>query len=130
MAYTTTVPAALRAAFRKSRNSRSPPTLEELVELLISVIDLFSGVYIIIDAINELDDGSSTTKCLLLQSLACLNRGSKHIFFTSHPHSSDVGDAFANALRLDIKTDNDDARRLVSHAPTSGCPATYMELVI
>jgi ankyrin repeat domain-containing protein 50 len=130
MTYTVAVPAALRAAFRKSRYGRSPPTLEELVKLLVSVIDLFSSVYIVIDAIDELDGGSSTTKRLLIQSLACLNKSSKHIFITSRSHSSGIEEAFANILHLDIKTDDGDVRRLVLYTPTSGYPATYKEVVI
>ena len=109
--YTTTRPAALQAAYKKAQNGRTPLTLEEHVRLVKSVVELFSDVYIVVDAVDELDVGPPNTRKLLLQSLLRLMNRSVHIFITSRPHIEDIGKILANSSRLDIVAHEDDVRR-------------------
>lgn len=109
--YTTTRPPALQAAYQKSRYGRTLLTLEEHVRLLMSIVELFSDVYIVVDAVDELDEGSSHTRNSLLKSLSRLMHPSIHIFVTSRPHLEDIGKSLIASYRLNILAHEDDVRR-------------------
>lgn len=108
-----------------SEQSSSPPRLEDLFEALLRICEVTqTGPYIILDALDELDDRKSLLPFLskLTQRAGC------HVFVTSR-HIPDVADAFDGFQQVELEADRADLKLYIekelqagdlAHTTTSG----------
>ncbi|KAJ7465171.1 hypothetical protein FB451DRAFT_1041519 [Mycena latifolia] len=99
--------------YAKHREQRTRPSLEEIDFVLCSTIAELSGVFIIVDA---LDEYPQQQRSVLLAHLSCLAAGSAaSLMFTSRPHIS-INHVAESLQILEIRATEDDIRRYIDAA--------------
>jgi hypothetical protein len=100
----------VKLLFKRHKDKRTSPTLDECMEALKSEIGTYSKVFIIVDALDECreDDG---TRANLLQALRSLV-GKVNLMVTSRDLVSIARD-FQETKRIDILANDQDVRRYI-----------------
>ena len=79
-----------------------------LASVLALVVQEFSAVYLVIDALDEFEEGPDRTE--LLDYLTTLAQNSLRLFVTSRPHPNDIKRRLSGLVRLDVEADPEDIR--------------------
>ncbi|KAK4243163.1 ankyrin repeat-containing domain protein [Corynascus novoguineensis] len=114
------IPECLRALYDKHK-SKTRPSFDELARVLQTVANLFSRIFIVVDALDEcrLSDGSRSK--FLTEIFALQNKTGANIFATSR-FIRDVTKRFENTLSLEIRAQPEDVQRYINgnmdHLPT------------
>ncbi|KAJ7591920.1 ankyrin repeat-containing domain protein [Mycena floridula] len=92
-----------------------PRTLHDFTTALEAQIQLYSRVYLVIDA---LDESSSETRDILISTVHCLaESGRLHVLVTSR---QTIGDEFANDSQIHIWANDGDIRRYITQRIRDG----------
>lgn len=105
------MPACVTAAYHKARNGRSQLSTEEQITLLMTIVDSIPDVFIIIDAMDELEEEKKSTRKNVLKALARLQTTSTRLFITSRPHLGDVESTLQSCKRIEIHASREDIKR-------------------
>ncbi|KAG7289878.1 hypothetical protein NEMBOFW57_006255 [Staphylotrichum longicolle] len=105
------LPECLRIFYDKHKG-RARPSLDELSRVLQAVADLFSRIFIVVDALDEcqLSDGSRSK--LLTELFALQSKTGANIFATSR-FILDVTERFKNNVSLEIRAHPGDVQRYI-----------------
>lgn len=95
----------------KSKNIR--PQLQDLVKVFSLVCQQFERVFVVIDALDECDEGKH--RQTFIEVLHTL-RGQVNVrlFITSRPHSQDIKKAFDSALHIKVEAKESDSKKYLS----------------
>jgi hypothetical protein len=88
------------------------PAMWEIANCLKEVIKLFSDVFIIIDALDEYDEGDGTRDVLVSQLSDLVSLANSHILVTSRWLTS-IERCFEGCLRLEIRATDQDVTKYV-----------------
>lgn len=105
------IPKDILKFYNSHKRSNTPPDYSELSEHLRSSVSLFSKVYIIVDALDECDEGNKTRRELLAQ-LQSLD-GRVQLFFTSR-RLGDLENLLSGAIQFEIRAQEEDMRKYLS----------------
>jgi hypothetical protein len=94
------IPKDVLEFYNSHKRYNTPPDYAELSEHLRSLVSLFSKVYIIVDALDECDEGNKTRSSLLAQ-LRNLDRRVQ-LFFTSR-RLGDIENLLSGAVQFEIR---------------------------
>src|SRR3984957_18446143 len=97
----------VKSFFERHRRHTSPPTLDQLTNVLISEIQTHSKVFIVVDALDECREDDAT-RARLLKVLRSLPR-QVNLMVTSRNLPS-IGRHFEGAKRLHIRAKDDDMK--------------------
>lgn len=86
------------------------PGLRDLLEILTSVAQEFTGVWLFFDALDECQEQQRAT---LLSSIAQLKNANIKIFATSRPHPEDIRQTFEKAIQLEVSANQADIETFV-----------------
>lgn len=97
------------AFYGRFRSRATRPELSAILQTIVHLSTLFSSTFIILDALDELDEKHLP---LLLNSLSqLLDSGQKiQVFATSRPHLGTVQNFFKSALSISIRADDEDIK--------------------
>jgi hypothetical protein len=84
--------------------------LDEVIGFLEDVVDCYDSVYIIIDALDECQDGSRRQ---LLAKLTALRTGRDIRIMATSRCITEIEERFSTALQLDVQADKADVHRFV-----------------
>jgi hypothetical protein len=90
--------------YKQHREKGTAPSLEQVVDMLISSLKEFSKVFVIIDALDEYPEFE---RLILLRHLAAIG-GNVNLMITSRPHISLEPFSFTDLETLDIQATPDD----------------------
>ena len=101
-----TIPLSMKSMFEKHYRDRSRPTLQSIREALLSVINDFETVWIVVDALDEYSDASQTFE--FVQELLNLNKAAKvNVLVTSRP-IPDISNHFTHGTTLEVRARDGD----------------------
>jgi hypothetical protein len=106
-----TIPKDVHDLYASHHRSNTQPDLSELSKLLHSSVEAFSNVYIIVDALDECDEGGKRRSQLLSYLLSLDSR--VRLFFTSRP-LGDVEDLLPSAVRFKIRAQDPDMHKYIT----------------
>jgi ankyrin repeat protein len=107
------LPATLEDMYRNLGNGRDKLKFDDITSLLCHVCNDLCDVYIIIDALDEMDVLAHRRQVIsLMKSLA---DASAKILITSRPHLGDIRRSFSLCATLEITGDECDIRAYVKH---------------
>lgn len=116
-------------SLRDKHKKNTKPSLEHLTTTLLALIDMFSKVYIVVDALDEcqLSDGS---RAQFLNTIFYLQSASKVNIFATSRFITDITDVFAEATSLEIRAHDEDIRRYLegSICQLPACVTRSLEL--
>ncbi|KAL9078644.1 MAG: hypothetical protein Q9157_002443 [Trypethelium eluteriae] len=92
---------------------KGTPTIEDLGESLVSILNGFRQTYIVVDALDECYDQASRKKYLRFLEQLKKNCSGVRLFLTSRPDPH--VDSLVQGQRLDIQTIQDDIAKVVDH---------------
>ena len=72
------LPSRLNAVFEKHYQNHSEPGFKELQDLFLEIIQLFQGVFLVLDALDECAEAHRTDICEFFGGILKLNHGSNH----------------------------------------------------
>jgi hypothetical protein len=87
----------------KNRQTPTPPTFPECLQLLESQLVCCPTTFLVVDALDECDDQTRDELCTRLQNLP----GSTHLLITSR-HNPELEDQIQPSTRLEIRASNKD----------------------
>jgi Cdc6-like AAA superfamily ATPase len=104
------IPDSVKTLYSQHKGKRTRPSLDEISRTLYSVIILYSGVYIIVDALDEcqLSDGCRSKFMSNIFNLQAKTR--TKLFTTSRP-IPDIEKEFKGCLSHEILASNEDIQR-------------------
>ncbi|CZR67458.1 uncharacterized protein PAC_17357 [Phialocephala subalpina] len=106
-------PNELFLEFSRARDSLSTLTVHEHLELFRSIAANISECYIVIDALDELENRHNATRSNMIAALKEISKDSVHVFITSRRFHEDINVAFHSALRIDITAKDEDIERFL-----------------
>lgn len=106
------VPQCVVDLYDTHNNKTSRPKIWELTTCLKQVIEQFSYVYFIIDALDEYDEGDGVRDVLTSELLKLVPLPNSHILVTSRWLSS-IERAFERSIRLEIRATDQDVTKYV-----------------
>ncbi|KAH6665801.1 hypothetical protein B0J14DRAFT_679150 [Halenospora varia] len=109
----TGLPNELKMQYARSRDGLSTLTISEHIKLLRIVAARNSRSYIVIDALDELENRQNGTRRAMIGALQEIAADSVYVFVTSRPHLEDINLAFQFAERLDIVATRGDIERFL-----------------
>ena len=105
------IPQSLLQLHGKHENGTSP-SAKDLQAALLEIVDEFEIVYLVFDALDEMD--ATETRGPFLRFLKTLKGLSKlRLFVTSRPHCQDIHATFENSVTINVKADEDDVRSFI-----------------
>jgi len=108
-------PNELNLEFVRARDGLSTLTFGEHIELFRSIAANIPQCYIVVDALDELEDKHHETRSKMIAALKQMSRDSVHVFITSRRYHDDINVAFHSALKIDILAKEDDIERQVQY---------------
>jgi hypothetical protein len=96
--------------YQRHREKGTMPSLEEVVDMLMSSLKEFSRVFVIIDALDEYPEFE---RLILLRHLAAIGSNA-NLMITSRPHISLEPFSFTDLETLDIQATPDDLRKYIN----------------
>lgn len=104
------IPDEIRSLCNRHRKEGTRPTVGEWSKLIQSEVSRLSGLFIIIDALDECPESKGTRDSFLAE-IRKLEQ-STHLLVTSR-HISSIEREFETASRLEIRATDEDVRRYV-----------------
>jgi len=96
----------------KHQNKGTRPSLWEITNCLKEVITLFSDVFIIVDALDEYDEGDGTRDILTGELRGLVTLPNTHVLVTSR-WLTNIERTFEGCLRLEIRATDQDVTKYV-----------------
>jgi hypothetical protein len=87
------------------------PMVDDLIQMLLSILARFSRVFIICDALDEMHRHSQRDH--LLPLFHRMKDSGIALFLTTRPHPADIQDSFGSASIMELTPDKNDVRRYV-----------------
>lgn len=100
------VPSGLKVLYddhSRNRQTPTPPTVPECLQLLKSQLVYCPTTFLVVDALDECDDQTRRELCAQLRNLP----GSTHLLITSR-HNPELEDQIQPSTRLEIRASNKD----------------------
>ncbi|KAK1781062.1 hypothetical protein QBC45DRAFT_449553 [Copromyces sp. CBS 386.78] len=103
------LPPGVRALHKKHASKSTRPSRQEMTQVLGEVIQSFTRVYIIVDALDELADDEDRRDAFV-NELRILGQSSPNLklFVTSRPLHSNISQSFYDASKVEILASQDD----------------------
>ncbi|KAM0433480.1 hypothetical protein ACHAPT_004360 [Fusarium lateritium] len=108
-----TLPDAVRQLHDRHEKSRTRPSLEELLESLHYVTDLFSHVFIVVDALDECQESNHCLPRFLSGLFDLQQKLGVNIFATARPLGH-IKSRFENSISIEIRAHHEDVRKYVN----------------
>ncbi|PWY88945.1 hypothetical protein BO70DRAFT_385136 [Aspergillus heteromorphus CBS 117.55] len=105
------IPETIESLYARHRQSDTRPTLDELCTILHSLAGRFSRVFILVDALDEISDGS--LKRLLPELFQLQTKHNVSLFATSR-HNLDIQSALHDCLQQEISATAEDVRAYIN----------------
>ncbi|TEY86542.1 hypothetical protein BOTCAL_0006g00220 [Botryotinia calthae] len=108
--YQSSLPGAVKDMFDLHSPRQNRPSTKEISSALKSVIDLYSKVFIVVDALDEcqMADGCRIN---FLSEIFHLQETCQLSLFATSRHIPDIEDMFDNSMRLEIRASDTDVER-------------------
>lgn len=107
------LPKEVEFLYNTHKTKRTRPSIHELSENLQSVIDAYSKVYLVIDALDECQISNDTRDKFLSVLFRIQSKTYTNILATSR-FNLDVQDRFGQSVVLEIRASEDDIQRYIS----------------
>jgi NACHT domain len=101
------IPATLAKLYQSCHDGRSQPSVQSLQSVLLTILDSFNDIYIVLDALDECTERKDLMKWI--KQMISWKRSKLHLLTTSRPEED-----IAKHLRL-LDTDYVDIKDLVTH---------------
>jgi hypothetical protein len=108
-------PSELNIEFSRSRDGLSTLTVDEHIKLFRSIAANIPQCYIVVDALDELENRQNETRSKMITALKEMSQNSVHVFVTSRRYHDDINVAFQSALRIEISAKEEDIERCVPY---------------
>jgi hypothetical protein len=93
-------------------NSQTRPSVTEILTALESLLLEFSTLYVVIDALDECQDGDGTRRSLIASLRVLQANTDLHLMVTSR-FIPDIYEEFQEALRLEVRAGDEDVAQFV-----------------
>lgn len=103
------LPESVKDLFKRHQSGRTRPSSDELYETLQSVIALYSRVFILVDALDELPASGKNRVSFLAQLCNIQIESGINIFATSTP-IPEIHETFKGSTKIAVFARNDDVR--------------------
>ncbi|KAF4984995.1 hypothetical protein FDECE_16911, partial [Fusarium decemcellulare] len=107
-------PDCIETLYRRYKLSKTSPSLHEVIPTLSSACDLYSKVYIVIDALDEFDVCGGHRTQFLNEIDGLRAQRTVNLLATSRG-LLDIGDRFKECTNLKIRAQDSDIRKYLSH---------------
>jgi Cdc6-like AAA superfamily ATPase len=115
------LPNVVEALYESHNKRNTRPSLDELSEVLRLVVDSYSRVFFVIDALDECKNADRTREHLLGEIFK-LQKQTKISLFATSRFIPEIENAFKGSISLEIHANNEDMKRyLDGHMPTQAC---------
>jgi len=101
------VPKDVFAMYQIHKSQGTRPSRAEYSKMLRSISNMFSQVYIVIDALDECDENSDTRRDLISEFT---NDAANWQLFCTSRHLGDIEEIFKGTPRLEIRASDEDVR--------------------
>jgi hypothetical protein len=108
-----TLPFSVLELDERFKKQRDYPQLQDLENTLLLVLQEFSQVFLIIDALDECD--AKKHRKLFLKVLKDLESTSAKVFVTSRPHPDDIKQALCTSPKIKVEASDSDIRKYLAH---------------
>ena len=105
----TKFPKDIEAKYQREKNQH--PTANDLMDMLLSMPKWFSRVFVVCDALDEMDEQEQRAK--LLPLFHKMKDSGIALFLTTRPHPADIQDSFQDASIIELVPKEHDIRRYV-----------------
>ncbi|KAL2198843.1 hypothetical protein P885DRAFT_9342, partial [Corynascus similis CBS 632.67] len=105
-------PECLRILYDKHKG-RTRPSFDELAKVLQTMANLFSRIFIVVDALDECQLSNGSRSKFLTEIFALQNKTGANIFATSR-FIRDVTEKFKDSLTLEIRAQAEDVQKYIS----------------
>ena len=105
----TKFPKDIEAKYQREKNQH--PTANDLMDMLLSMPKWFSRVFVVCDALDEMDEQEQRAK--LLPLFHDMKDSGIALFLTTRPHPADIQDSFQDASTIELVPKEHDIRRYV-----------------
>ena len=121
------LPDSIHDLYKRHKERKTRPSLEEVSQSLFSVIGGLRRVFIVVDALDELDDNNGTRSSLLSELFRVRDSSPSRIsLFATSRYIPHIADRFRGDTQLEIRaSDEDMSLYLSSH--TSRLPSCVSE---
>ncbi|KAJ4257904.1 hypothetical protein NW757_003532 [Fusarium falciforme] len=106
------LPDAVRQLHERHKKQRTKPSLNELVESLHSVAQLFDRVFVVVDALDECQESNSCLPTFLSELFGLQEKLGANVFATARPLGH-IKSRFEKAISIEIRAHIEDVRMYV-----------------
>jgi len=106
------VPESVRSLYEHHKDKRTRPSLDEISNVLYSVVADYSKTFIIIDALDECQASDGSRKRLLLEVFNLQIKTGANLFATSR-FIPDTINEFEGSITLEIRANDEDVRSYI-----------------
>jgi hypothetical protein len=106
------VPESVRSLYEHHKDKRTRPSLDEISNVLYSVVADYSKTFIIIDALDECQASDGSRKRLLLEIFNLQIKTGANLFATSR-FIPDIINEFEGSITLEIRANDEDVRSYI-----------------
>jgi hypothetical protein len=109
------MPESVKSLYKRHKDKRTRPSLDEITNVLYSVVANYSRVFIVIDALDECQASNGSRRRLLSEIFGLQDKTGTNLFATSR-FLPEIMKEFERSMTLEIRaTDNDVLRYLDGH---------------
>jgi Cdc6-like AAA superfamily ATPase len=109
-----TVPHNVAGLYKRHKENQTRPSLDEILEALPSVMILHSRIFIVVDALDELQASDGRGQKFVSELFKIQNEIGVNIFATSR-FIPEIAKDFENKARLEIRASEDDVQMYLDH---------------
>lgn len=102
------LPVQVKILYADNKEPKLPLDVDQQIKLLHQLVALFPTTFIVIDALDEVDNSVHQHRRILLDAIKRFMSSSIRLFVTSRPHSRDINTVFQNRPKLRIIADEYD----------------------
>lgn len=115
------LPNVVEVLYENHNKRKTRPSFDELSTALRSVVDSYSRVFFVIDALDECTNADRTRERLLHEIFRLQNQSRISLFATSR-FIPEIENEFEGSISLEIRASDEDVRRYVDgHMPRQSC---------
>jgi hypothetical protein len=103
------IPETMKSLYERHKDERTRPSVEEVSNVLHSIVAGYSKTFIIIDALDECQIKKGSRKGILSETFNLQARTAANIFATSR-FISEIAKEFNGSVSLEIRASNEDVR--------------------
>ena len=108
------MPDSVEIIYDQYRDRQTRPSLDEILEILNSVISMYSRIYIIVDAVDECQSSEGYRPRFLASILSVQAKTGANLLVTSRP-IPDIIQEFKGCLSLEILAHDEDIRKYLNN---------------